>query len=143
MHNSGYYTASICEVVRWLGERAEEAGVNIFAGFPVDALLVDGESVRGVRTTPSGLSRDGSPGSGYTEPTEVTASYTNWVEYDCAGETIHFDTEYPPPAVVWCHADDGGQWGPGILTYRDGAFELQSGCDDVCVMYVAEVGTVE
>ena len=50
MHNSGYYTASICEVVRWLGERAEEAGVNIFAGFPVDALLVDGESVRGVRT---------------------------------------------------------------------------------------------
>ena len=80
MHNSGYYTASICEVVRWLGERAEEAGVNIFAGFPVDALLVDGESVRGVRTTPSGLSRDGSPGSGYTEPTEVTARVTMLAE---------------------------------------------------------------
>jgi electron-transferring-flavoprotein dehydrogenase len=80
MHNSGYYTASICEVVRWLGERAEEAGVNIFAGFPVDALMVDGESVRGVRTTPSGLSRDGSPGSGYTEPTEVTARVTMLAE---------------------------------------------------------------
>ncbi|HEX6406031.1 MAG TPA: electron-transfer flavoprotein:ubiquinone oxidoreductase [Gemmatimonadales bacterium] len=80
MHNSGYYTASICEVVRWLGERAEEAGVNIFAGFPVDALLVDGESVRGVRTTPSGLNRDGSPGSGYTEPTEVTARVTMLAE---------------------------------------------------------------
>jgi electron-transferring-flavoprotein dehydrogenase len=80
MHNSGYYTASICEVVRWLGERAEEAGVNIFAGFPVDALLVDGESVRGVRTTPSGLSRDGSPGSDYTEPTEVTARITMLAE---------------------------------------------------------------
>ena len=80
MHNSGYYTASICEVVRWLGERAEEAGVNIFAGFPVDALLVDGESVRGVRTTPSGLSRDGSPGSGYTAPTEVTARVTMLAE---------------------------------------------------------------
>ena len=80
MHNSGYYTASICEVVRWLGERAEEAGVNIFAGFPVDALLVDGESVRGVRTTPSGLSRDGSPGNGYTEPTEVTARVTMLAE---------------------------------------------------------------
>ena len=80
MHNSGYYTASICEVVRWLGERAEEAGVNIFAGFPVDALLVDGESVRGVRTTPSGLSRDGTPGSGYTEPTEVTARVTMLAE---------------------------------------------------------------
>ncbi len=80
MHNSGYYTASICEVVRWLGERAEEAGVNIFAGFPVDALLVDGESVRGVRTTPSGLSRDGTPGSDYTEPTEVTARITMLAE---------------------------------------------------------------
>jgi electron-transferring-flavoprotein dehydrogenase len=80
MHNSGYYTASICEVVRWLGERAEEAGVNIFAGFPVDALLVDGNSVCGVRTTPSGLSRDGSPGSSYTEPTEVTARITMLAE---------------------------------------------------------------
>jgi len=80
MHNSGYYTASICEVVRWLGERAEEAGVNIFAGFPVDALLVDGNSVCGVRTTPSGLSRDGTPGSSYTEPTEVTARITMLAE---------------------------------------------------------------
>jgi len=80
MHNTGYYTASICEVVRWLGQRAEEAGINLFAGFPVDALLVDGESVRGVRTTPSGLSRDGTPGTGYTEPTEVTARITMLAE---------------------------------------------------------------
>src|SRR3954471_5557844 len=80
MHNSGYYTASICEVVRWLGEQAEAAGVNIFTGFPVDALLVDGESVRGVRTTPSGLSRDGTPGSSYTEPTEVSARITMLAE---------------------------------------------------------------
>ncbi len=76
MHNKGYYTASLCEIVRWLGERAEETGVNLFAGFPVDALLVEGDAVRGVRTTPSGLARDGSPGSGYTEPTDVTARVT-------------------------------------------------------------------
>jgi electron-transferring-flavoprotein dehydrogenase len=76
MHNAGYYTASVCEVVRWLGERAEEAGVNLFAGFPVDALLVEGDTVRGVRTAPSGLSRDGTPGSSYTEPTEISAKVT-------------------------------------------------------------------
>jgi electron-transferring-flavoprotein dehydrogenase len=76
MHNAGFYTASICEVVRWLGERAEEAGVNVFAGFPVDALLVEGDVVRGVRTAPSGLNRDGSPGSVYTEPTDITAKVT-------------------------------------------------------------------
>ncbi|HUR95448.1 MAG TPA: electron-transfer flavoprotein:ubiquinone oxidoreductase [Gemmatimonadales bacterium] len=76
MHNSGYYTASLCEIVRWLGERAEGLGVNLFAGFPVDALLVDGTAVRGVRTTPSGLDRSGQPGSGYTEPTDLTARVT-------------------------------------------------------------------
>ncbi|HEY0351876.1 MAG TPA: electron-transfer flavoprotein:ubiquinone oxidoreductase [Gemmatimonadales bacterium] len=76
MHNTSYYTASLCEIVRWLGERAEQAGVNLFAGFPVDALLVDGAAVRGVRTTPSGVDRDGKPGSGYAESTEVTARVT-------------------------------------------------------------------
>src|SRR6185437_19851 len=38
MHNRNYFTASLCEIVRWLGERAEAAGVNTFTGFPVDAL---------------------------------------------------------------------------------------------------------
>jgi electron-transferring-flavoprotein dehydrogenase len=76
MHNKSYYTASLCEIVRWLGERAEQAGVNLFAGFPVDGLLVEGDTVKGVRTTPSGLQRDGSRGGGYTEPTDVTARIT-------------------------------------------------------------------
>ena len=33
MRNHGHYAASICEIVRWMGERAEEAGVNVFTGF--------------------------------------------------------------------------------------------------------------
>jgi len=76
MQNHGFYTASICELVRWLGERAEGLGVNIFTGFPVDALLADGRRIRGVRTTPAGLDRSGQPGSGYTPPTDVTARLT-------------------------------------------------------------------
>jgi electron-transferring-flavoprotein dehydrogenase len=76
MHNKSYYTASLCEVVRWLGAKAEEAGVNLFAGFPVDALLVQGNAVRGLRTTASGLDRQGQPGSNYTEPTDLTARIT-------------------------------------------------------------------
>ena len=76
MHNKNYYTASICEIVRWLGERAEEAGINLFTGFPVDGLLVDGNAVRGVRTTPSGLDRSGQPTADYTEPTDLTARVT-------------------------------------------------------------------
>ena len=73
MHNRDYYTASICEIVRWLGERAEGLGINLFTGFPVDGLLVEGNTVRGVRTTPSGLDRSRQPTGDYTEPTDLTA----------------------------------------------------------------------
>ena len=76
MHNRGFYTASLCEIVRWLGERAEEHGINLFAGFPVDGLLVEGNVVRGVRTSPAGLDREGKPTGSYTEPTDLTARIT-------------------------------------------------------------------
>ncbi len=72
MHNAGNYVASLCEIVRWLGTKAEAAGVNLFAGYPVDSLLVEGERVVGVRTTPAGQKRDGSPGGNYSPPTDLT-----------------------------------------------------------------------
>ncbi|HSJ30245.1 MAG TPA: electron-transfer flavoprotein:ubiquinone oxidoreductase [Longimicrobiales bacterium] len=73
MKNHGNYIASLCEVVRWMGEQAEALGVNVFTGFPAESLLVDGDSVVGVRTTPAGLDRDGEQGSGYQPPTDITA----------------------------------------------------------------------
>jgi electron-transferring-flavoprotein dehydrogenase len=50
MHNKGYYVASLCEIVRWLGAKAEALGVNIFTGFPAAHLLVRDRAVAGVRT---------------------------------------------------------------------------------------------
>ncbi len=76
MHNIGYFTASICEIVRWLGQHAESLGVSVFTGYPADALLVEDRTVRGVRTTPAGLDRDGRPGPAFTEGTELTAKVT-------------------------------------------------------------------
>ena len=77
MRNHGNHIASICEVVRWLGERAEDLGVMILPGFPADALLVDGEDVVGVRTAARGLNRDGEPAGGnYMPPVDVTARVT-------------------------------------------------------------------
>lgn len=73
MKNHGNRVASLCEVVRWMGEQAEALGVNLFPGFPAASLLVDGERVVGVRTVASGLDRDGNPGEGYQEPTDLTA----------------------------------------------------------------------
>ncbi|HEY7876864.1 MAG TPA: electron-transfer flavoprotein:ubiquinone oxidoreductase [Gemmatimonadaceae bacterium] len=76
MRNHGHYVASICEIVRWLGEKAEAAGINVFTGFPVASLLVEGDRVIGVRTTPSGVARDGTPGPAYAPPTDLTARVT-------------------------------------------------------------------
>jgi electron-transferring-flavoprotein dehydrogenase len=76
MRNHGNSVASLSEMVRWLGARAEALGVNLFTGFPAAALLVEGARVRGVRTTPAGLDRGGLPGQGYQEPTDLTARVT-------------------------------------------------------------------
>jgi electron-transferring-flavoprotein dehydrogenase len=77
MKNHGNYIASICEIVRWLGDKAEGLGVNVFPGFPVDSLLVEGDNVIGVRTTPSGLGRDGEPASADAMPAvDLTARAT-------------------------------------------------------------------
>ncbi len=76
MRNHSYFTASLSEMVRWLGEQAESLGINLFPGFPVESLLVNGASVRGVRTTASGLDREGVPTATYAEPTELTGRVT-------------------------------------------------------------------
>jgi electron-transferring-flavoprotein dehydrogenase len=76
MRNHGNFVGSICEIVRWMGEKAESLGVNIFPGFPVDSLIADEKRIIGVRTTPAGLERDGTPGPNYSPPTDVTARVT-------------------------------------------------------------------
>ena len=76
MWNHGNQIASISEIVRWLGERAEGLGVNVFTGFPVESLLVDGSIVQGVRTVATGLNRDGAPSSGYEPAGDIAARVT-------------------------------------------------------------------
>jgi electron-transferring-flavoprotein dehydrogenase len=76
MRNHGNYVGSICEIVRWLGAKAEALGVNLFTGFPAAQLLVRGQAVAGVRTAPAGLSRDGTPTAGSSAPNDLTAKVT-------------------------------------------------------------------
>ena len=80
MHNRGNFIASLCEVVRWLGTKAEALGVNLFTGFPVRSLLTEGTRVVGVRTTATALKRDGTPGPGAQPPTELKARVTALAE---------------------------------------------------------------
>ena len=76
MRNHGNHLASLCEIVRWLGEKAERLGINVFPGFPVDGLLVEADRVIGVRTTPSGLDREGRPGANHMPAMDLTARVT-------------------------------------------------------------------
>jgi electron-transferring-flavoprotein dehydrogenase len=73
MQNHGYHTASLSEVVRWMGKKAEEAGVNILTSFSVESLMMQGNQTVGVRTTAAGLKRDGQPGPNALPPTEISA----------------------------------------------------------------------
>ena len=80
MRNHGCYIASLCEIVRWLGARAEELGVNVFTGFPAASLLVKDATVVGVRTAAAGLDRSGHPLSNYTAPNDLVARVTALAE---------------------------------------------------------------
>jgi electron-transferring-flavoprotein dehydrogenase len=80
MHNAGNYVASLCELVRWLGAKAEALGVNIFTGFPAAGLLVEGTRVAGVRTAATGLDRDGKPLGTYQAPNDLVATVTALAE---------------------------------------------------------------
>ncbi|KAJ5290382.1 Vacuolar protein sorting-associated protein 4 [Penicillium atrosanguineum] len=60
MNNHGNYIVSLNELTKWLGERAEELGVEVYPGFAASEIVYthDG-SVKGVATNDLGLSRDG------------------------------------------------------------------------------------
>jgi len=80
MRNKANYVASLCEIVRWLGEKADALGVNIFTGFPAASLLVDGARVVGVRTAATGLDRAGRPLANYLAPNDLVTKVTALAE---------------------------------------------------------------
>ena len=79
--NHGNFVVSLANVTRWLGERAEELGVEIFAGFPAaEVLYHDDGSVRGVATGNVGVGSDGLPTGDFQLGMELHAKYTLFCE---------------------------------------------------------------
>lgn len=76
MRNRGNYVASICEIVRWMGARAEERDVDVLVGFPVENLLVQSDRVVGLRTRDFGIGRDGQPRGNHQPGAAVRARIT-------------------------------------------------------------------
>ena len=81
MNNHGNYIVSLNQFTRWLGERAEEIGVEVYAGFAASEILYapDG-SVKGVATNDLGISREGKPKSNFEPGMEFHARVTLFAE---------------------------------------------------------------
>ncbi len=80
-HNDGYYIVSLANVVRWMGEQAEAAGVEIYPGFAAaDVLYDENGSVKGVVTGDMGIGKDGQPTGQYQPGMELHAKYTVFAE---------------------------------------------------------------
>ncbi len=84
MHNEGNYIVSLGNVVRWLGQQAEELGVEIYPGFAAAELLVEDGKVVGVATGDMGIGKDGQPTDNYQRGMELRAAYTVFAE-GCRG----------------------------------------------------------
>ncbi len=81
MNNKGTYSASLGNLTRWLGNQAEELGVEIFPGFAAAEILFnDDGSVRGVATGDMGVARDGTHKGDYQPGMELHARYTLFAE---------------------------------------------------------------
>ena len=72
----GYHVVSLNNVAKWLAERAEAAGVDIYPGFAGDKILVEGGRVVGVRTGDMGVDKDGKPKGTFQPGMDILASVT-------------------------------------------------------------------
>jgi electron-transferring-flavoprotein dehydrogenase len=74
--NHGNYVTSIAKLGRFLGEKAEEAGVYILSETAADKLLVEDRIVRGVRSGDKGRGRDGEELSNFEPGSDLVAKAT-------------------------------------------------------------------
>ncbi|KAF2200712.1 hypothetical protein GQ43DRAFT_456254 [Delitschia confertaspora ATCC 74209] len=77
MNNHGNFIISLGQLVKWLGERAEEIGVEVYPGFAASEVLYNSDgSVKGVATNDLGISRDGKPKDSFERGMEFHARVT-------------------------------------------------------------------
>ena len=77
MNNHGNYIVSLGNVCRWLAEKAEALGVEVYPGFAAaEVLYNDNGAVVGVATGDMGLDKDGNPGPNHEPGMELLGKYT-------------------------------------------------------------------
>ncbi|PNY08609.1 electron transfer flavoprotein-ubiquinone oxidoreductase mitochondrial-like [Trifolium pratense] len=68
---------SLSQLVRWMGEKAEELGVEIYPGFAASEILYDAnDKVIGIGTNDMGISKDGSKKENFQRGVEIKGRMT-------------------------------------------------------------------
>ncbi len=76
MNNHGNYIVSLGNVCRWLAEKAEALGVEIYPGFAAAEVLYDEKGrVYGVATGDMGVAKDGTSGPNFERGMELHGKY--------------------------------------------------------------------
>ena len=84
-HNKGNYIASLANVCRWLGQIAENLGVEIYPGFAASEVLYhENGSIKGVATNDMGIDINGEKKDSYEPGIELHAKVTVFSE-GCRG----------------------------------------------------------
>ncbi len=85
MHNEGNYIISLGNLCRWLGQQAEQLGIEIYPGFAAAGVLYDERGrVAGVATGDMGIGKDGQPTANHQPGIELRAKWTLFAE-GCRG----------------------------------------------------------
>ncbi|RIA95759.1 hypothetical protein C1645_796288 [Glomus cerebriforme] len=81
MKNKGNYIISLNNFVKWLGEQADEVGVEVYPGFSASEVLYNEDgSVRGIATNDMGLDKDFKPKENFERGMEFQAKVTLFAE---------------------------------------------------------------
>lgn len=134
LHNDGNYIISLNQLTRWLGEKAEELGVEIYPGFSAGEVLYDAETggVQGVATSDMGIGKDGAHKDTYMRGMELRAKQTLFAEGargSCSEEVIgkfdlraDCDAQYYGLGIkeVWQMPDDHPVFKAGSIQHTFG-----------------------
>jgi electron-transferring-flavoprotein dehydrogenase len=131
MNNHGNYVVSLANVCRWLGEKAEALGVEIYPGFAAAELLTDGDgAVTGVATGDMGITRSGEPGPAYQRGMALNGKYVligegvrgSLAKQLIASHGLDKDSDYPKFGIglkeLW--EIDPAKFKPGLVQHSFG-----------------------
>src|SRR5579863_4155103 len=76
LQNHGNSIISLNKFTRWLGEQVEKSGVDLFAGFAGADLLIENDTVVGVRTGDKGVDKFGKPKGNFEPGLDIRAKIT-------------------------------------------------------------------